>query len=157
MSELNIEESVIPEIDIEQLMEEHKQELTIETVYGAIYPVGSIYMTTIDGLSPALLFGGTWEQIENRFLLGAGKFAPCQTGGEEQVFLNINQMPLHQHLNRNPIQSKIKTQAKDIDTDYQWEIAVSDWGAIETSYEGGNEAHNNMPPYFTVGIWQRIG
>ena len=36
-----------------------------------IYPVGSIYMS-IESTSPAELFGGTWEQLEDRFLLGAG-------------------------------------------------------------------------------------
>ena len=35
------------------------------------YPIGSIYMS-IDSISPANLFGGTWERIENRFLLAAG-------------------------------------------------------------------------------------
>ena len=37
-----------------------------------IYPVGSIYMN-VNNINPAILFGGTWEQIKGRFLLGAGR------------------------------------------------------------------------------------
>ena len=35
-----------------------------------IYPVGSIYMST-NNASPATLFGGSWTQIQGRFLLAA--------------------------------------------------------------------------------------
>ena len=36
-----------------------------------VYPVGSIYMSVSD-TSPQTLFGGTWERINGRFLLGTG-------------------------------------------------------------------------------------
>ena len=36
------------------------------------YPVSSIYMS-VHPTSPALLFGGTWEQISGRFLIGIGQ------------------------------------------------------------------------------------
>lgn len=35
------------------------------------YPVGSIYIS-INETDPATLFGGTWERLKDRFLLGAG-------------------------------------------------------------------------------------
>ena len=34
-----------------------------------IYPVGSIYMN-VNNTNPSLLFGGTWEQIKGKFLVG---------------------------------------------------------------------------------------
>lgn len=34
-----------------------------------IYPIGSIYMTT-STVSPAVLFGGTWERIKGRCIVG---------------------------------------------------------------------------------------
>ena len=43
-----------------------------------IYPVGSIYMSVSD-TSPASLFGGTWERIEGRFLMGASDTHPAGT------------------------------------------------------------------------------
>ena len=36
-----------------------------------IYPVGSIYMS-VNNVSPATFLGGTWEAIQDRFLIGAG-------------------------------------------------------------------------------------
>ena len=35
------------------------------------YPIGSIYMSVIS-TNPATLLGGTWSQLKDRFLLGAG-------------------------------------------------------------------------------------
>lgn len=47
-----------------------------------IFPVGSIY-TSINSTNPATLFGGTWEQIQGRFLLSASSsYAAGDTGGQ---------------------------------------------------------------------------
>lgn len=63
----------------------------------AAYPVGSIYVST-SGTSPATLFGGTWEQIQGRFLLGASSgHAAGSTGGEETHKLTTAEMPAHSH------------------------------------------------------------
>ena len=62
-----------------------------------IYPVGSIYMS-INNTNPSLLFGGTWEQISDRFLLGAGTtYTNGNTGGSATVTLTTEQMPAHTH------------------------------------------------------------
>ena len=36
-----------------------------------IYPIGSIYMS-VNNVNPTTLFGGTWVQMKDKFLLGAG-------------------------------------------------------------------------------------
>ena len=47
----------------------------------SIYPVGSIFISTIN-TSPASTMGGTWQQIKDRFLLAAGDtYAAGSTGG----------------------------------------------------------------------------
>ena len=67
-------------------------------IISVIYPVGSIYIST-SPTNPYNLFGiGTWEQIEDTFLLAAGnKYIAGKTGGEETVTLTTEQMPIHSH------------------------------------------------------------
>ena len=62
-----------------------------------IYPIGSIYETT-SSVSPSELFGGTWNLIDDVFLLGAGNsYSVKTTGGEANHTLTINEMPSHSH------------------------------------------------------------
>lgn len=62
-----------------------------------LYPVGAIYMST-NSTSPASLFGGTWEQIQNRFLLACGtNYANGATGGAETVALGVDNLASHSH------------------------------------------------------------
>ena len=74
-----------------------------------IYPVGSIYMS-VNSASPATLFGGTWEQLKDRFLLGVGdtydtvnatggaasqSYTPAGTVGNHA--LTTAEIPSHNH------------------------------------------------------------
>ena len=63
-----------------------------------VYPVGSIY-TSMDATNPKERFGGEWEKIEGRFLLGAGgEHTAGETGGSERVTLTLAQTPAHGHV-----------------------------------------------------------
>lgn len=58
-----------------------------QNVLKTVYPVGSIYTST-SSASPAGLFGGTWEQIQGRFLLAAGSgYSAGATGGSANATL----------------------------------------------------------------------
>lgn len=60
-----------------------------------IYPIGSIYMS-VNSTSPATIFGGTWEQIEDTFLLAAGStYSAGDTGGKANYV--AADMPKHSH------------------------------------------------------------
>ena len=66
-------------------------------IISAVYPVGAIYMS-VNAANPGTLFGGTWEQIQGRFLLGASSgHAAGSTGGAETVKLTGAQLPAHTH------------------------------------------------------------
>lgn len=64
----------------------------------ALYPIGSIYMSTAN-VSPATFIGGEWEALdEGRVLIGAGSAHPAgETGGEETHRLLTAEMPSHNH------------------------------------------------------------
>lgn len=73
------------------------REINITELINLIYPVGSIYITTNE-ISPSTLFGGTWEQIQDRFLLSAGStYRAGNSGGAATVALTTNQLPSHSH------------------------------------------------------------
>ena len=117
------------------------------------YPIGAIYLTTNNSTSPASLFGGTWERIKDRFLLGAGDtYTAGDTGGEATHTLTINEMPKHRH--------EIKVIGSN--TEWQGRINANVEGGVWTTRSdmmndtGGNQAHNNMPPYLVVYMWKRI-
>jgi hypothetical protein len=72
-------------------------ESMINNVHNTVYPVGSIYMS-VNSVSPAELFGGTWEQIENMFLFGASDtILPGTIAGEAEHILTASEMPKHKH------------------------------------------------------------
>ena len=55
---------------------------TLAEIMLKIYPVGAVYIS-VNSTSPASLFGGTWESISGRFLLGADNtYTAGSTGGE---------------------------------------------------------------------------
>lgn len=66
-------------------------------LFDMIYPVGSIYMS-VNSVNPGTLFGGTWQQIKDRFLLSAGdSYAAGGTGGAATVSLSVGNLPSHDH------------------------------------------------------------
>jgi len=70
---------------------------SLSSVADAVYPVGSIYMS-VANVNPATLFGGTWEELTGRFLLGRSTArAAGTTGGEESHTLTASEMPSHTH------------------------------------------------------------
>lgn len=134
------------------------------------YPVGSIYMS-INNTSPASLFGGTWEQLKDRFLLGAGStYSAGSTGGEAAHALTEAEGPRH-FGHHNPY-DEIAAQLGDAgeDTYYiDWRNDGAQYGTerpyvlrygnellLRNFSKGSGTAHNNMPPYLTVYMWKRI-
>lgn len=121
------------------------------------YPVGSIYMST-SSKSPAELFGGDWEQIQNKFLLGAGSsYTAGSTGGAATVTLTTANLPSHSH---NPMIGTNRLGANSGTTTGWRMVADSNWSQIGTAATttsvGNGTAHNNMPPYLVVYMWQRV-
>lgn len=48
---------------------------TLKLIGNAMYPVGSIFLS-LDNTSPQTLFGGRWEAMQDRLLIGSGKLSP---------------------------------------------------------------------------------
>lgn len=79
----------------------NKMDEGIANAVNLIYPVGSIYMS-VNNTNPASLFGGTWEQIKDRFLLSAGNsYANGSTGGSATHTIAVGNLPAHTHTYSN--------------------------------------------------------
>ena len=137
------------------------------TTYDIAYPIGSIYLSVND-TSPAELFGGTWEQLKDRFLLGAGDtYAAGNTGGEAQHTLTVDELATHGHgqmlqvANLGVVPMLIKGPdgqggAFNGGTRVGADSWIENSKQVSTSNSGLGTPHNNMPPYLAVYMWKRI-
>lgn len=141
------------------LQGENTQRIKWSALLDKIYPVGCIYQST-SSTSPASLFGGTWEQIKDRFILAAGDtYAAGSTGGEATHKLTNAEMPQHTHNiakgAKNDDGTGTKFEAYDA---YQSEGSITKgyyWTA-STLFAGNSQPHNNIPPYIAMYVWKRI-
>ena len=124
-----------------------------------VYPVGSIYLS-VSGTDPQTLFGGTWAQLEDVFLLASGaKHAAGSTGGEESHTLTEDEIAPHKHAMAYGPESSASS------TGFPYGIAegsaTNSAGGrgyasnLGTFSAGGGQPHNNMPPYLAVYTWKR--
>ena len=118
-----------------------------------IYPVGSYYWTS-KPINPSDLWGGTWVQVKDKFILAAGAKAVGATGGEENHNLTIAEMPKHDHKLPIIIYSSQAPALAGV-SEYNAVSYSSGNNGVWTKYMGDGEAHNNMPPYEVAYCWKR--
>lgn len=126
---------------------------TVSAMLDKAYPVGAIYIS-VNSTNPQNLFGGTWVQIKDRFLLAAGTtYKAGTTGGEAAHALTVDEMPNHQHVLWYPNAGGEQSAA----IGYPEAGSKNTWyaEASKTGGAGGGAAHNNMPPYLAVYVWKR--
>ena len=128
-----------------------------------IYPVGSIYMSTVS-TNPATLFGfGTWEAMPaGHVLLAQGKsswgttYNAGSTGGEATHQLTVGEMPSHNHAvsiqssgehnhiansNTSGTHSHVLPTANALGSGSGYVIGTSNGGTLNTS---GNGEHSHV-------------
>lgn len=155
---------------------------SMNDIINLVYPVGSIYLST-SSVSPGTLFGGTWQRLENRMLIGAGSsYSVGSTGGSTDavVVSHYHGIPSlsgtatggnHNHLfGRNlwaqyegygqvvPSPSGGANMANAIGKDigYSGSLTMSvTTNGSNTGWSGESGAGKNMPPYLAVYMWKR--
>lgn len=152
-----------------------QNKVVTEALLERVYPVGSIYMS-VNSTNPGTLFGGTWVSFgEGRVLVGVDANdtdfnAAQKTGGEKAHTLTEDELP--------NITGDIQTFTSM--TTFRGGIIYDATGAFSphanpaithagrptesdttTAYAtvdfdiGGDQPHNNMPPYITCYMWRR--
>lgn len=123
------------------------------------HPVGSLYISE-NATSPAELYGGTWERIEGKFIMGASDSYPAgSTGGSATHTQTDAEMPSHFHGYGNQYSGDAHFA--------QWQFYIPDVVQI-TDAEGKNcawavtaRSGNGKPmdilnPYYSTYIWRRV-
>lgn len=117
-----------------------------------------IHSTTLDTMAKVVAqYGGTtWIRHNGYMLYGATSNVVANsataTGGESTHTLTVNEMPNHSHKVRytggyaNGFYGGMPGTSVDVTPGYN---------DLLIAYEGGGQAHNNMPPYKNVYIWER--
>lgn len=162
--------------NLEGLREALSKWVKKEDIYNIVYPVGSVYYTTVDGFDPNVEFGGTWEKFPDGIFLRSanGTTAMGAVGGEENHTLTIAEMPNHthsgttssvgDHSHARPGWIKVASgddkQAanKDkisSDSNFGTDPAGGHYHTLNINSVGNGQAHNNLPPYEAVAIWRR--
>lgn len=158
---------------------EIQAEAIANNIIDKVYPIGSIYVSSINA-NPADTLGiGTWTQIKDQFILAAGDIYKTAnaTGGEATHVLTIEEMPVHSHGVNDPghghsAYAYIDRGADDgnhtgtnfgsgdtngtgDDLNQSVTVNASTTG-ITIADSGSGQAHNNMPPYIVKFVWERI-
>ena len=87
--------------------------------------------------------------LQNRFVIGAGgKYGPRATGGYEKVTLTVDQLPAHSH----GFGLGWGWSYDNVGHAKYWRQSGTDggWQGMGTDNTGGNQAHENMPPYYAL-------
>jgi microcystin-dependent protein len=93
---MNIQESK-KIIEYKKIIDLNNLEYFKSLLLNTIYPIGCVYIS-VSPNDPSILFGGTWERIEDRFLLASGEIhSNGSIGGEEMHTLTIDELATHSH------------------------------------------------------------
>lgn len=126
-----------------------------------IHPVGSVYISEKPD-DPANLFGGTWEQIKDTFILAAGNnYKAGETGGEATHSHNLTSAT-HARI----IGTGTNLYEQYISVNEKWDISVgfdmptqkhpSETTNYAVPVKGGTEKTNTLPPYKVMYVWKRV-
>lgn len=142
-------------------------------LFDLIYPIGSIYMS-INDTDPSILFGGTWKQIQDRFLLSAGNtYTAGSTGGKAEHKHGLNDNAAALIGNHGDTTAFSPNYNFYLGTNYNINNGAYCWAHTHDNpfnsdnskfsllaavgLVGNTVSASNIPPYYAVYMWQRIG
>lgn len=133
-----------------------------QQIFDLIYPVGSIYIS-INSVNPKDLFGGTWEQIKDRFLY-ATQSTSGNTGGSKNHTHSLDTNTAVGAIRLNDggsLEYAETTVSANITTNYSITGTGGKGGSASRTNHyamklyGNTSSSSNMPPYLEVYMWKR--
>ena len=142
--------------EIDDLVEELREEIHSGgggISFDDVYPVGSIYMS-VNSTNPSTLFGGTWVQLKDRFLLGCGDtYSNGSTGGSADAVVVSHTHDFSNGGQAITVASNSAIFTNGFGTGSHWNGSNANTGTVASSGESGTG--KNMPPYLAVYMWKR--
>ena len=130
------------------------------SIVDIIYPINSIYMS-VDSTSPETLFGGTWERLKDRFLLGAGDtYTNGASGGSDSHTHNLNNAYVKANAAGNTLFFSERSGVSWTYNGIRYFNGYSNGSGGQTwgwNLGGTTDSTNSLPPYLVVYMWKRIG
>lgn len=125
-------------------------------INGNLFPVGSIIFNDSDEFDPNIEYGGTWEKIKGKMIVGFDEDDEdfdtlASTGGSKTHTQTVDELARHNHGlpaytyrgGGNQIQTGIGIWYSSNPKDY-------------TDYSGSGQPMDIMNPYHVANIWHRI-
>lgn len=136
---------------LKQMLSSIKKEMMLEA-----HPVGSLYWS-MEATDPSKLFGGTWEQIKDRFIW-ATTSNPGGSGGSYTQTLSTANLPSHNHSYTRVTGIQGTSISTNQMPSHTHSIGRSnqgggrtDWGLTGGGAHGGNVALNSGNGSMSVG------
>ena len=152
-------------------------------IFQLIYPIGSIYINNDktgyyvyeNSVIRLNKFGCVFELLPSGMFLRNNEYVITEvwepgtfdileerhvgwTGGEAEHTLTVDEMPSHNHAGTMKYDGYGVTSGKASRGNW-WEtmgIATSSVNVLTPQTNGGDKPHNNLPPFKTVYMWQRV-
>lgn len=165
---LGFENNSQDNINIGKFYFSHKEWCHEATFFDKIYPIGSVHITT-SSVNPSNYFDGEWERIQDTFLLASGTtYENGSTGGSATVTLTSAQsgVPAHSHKYQDyntTYTLKTTNRKPGTSTAVAYGTSLTAGGGATERTSSNNtaanasQAHENMPPYLAVYMWERVG
>lgn len=141
----------------------------ISALFLLMHPVGSHYDSE-NPTSPAKLYGGTWERIEGKFIMGASDTYPAgSTGGSATHTQTVAEIALHSHIvtayanfswklwsDSNLGDKSAASNTIEFETTSNYAGRENVGGFIGTNEIGSSQPMNILNPYYSMYIWRRV-
>jgi hypothetical protein len=165
----NADTTLQTNIDVEEAARIAADAALPASIINTVYPVGAIYIGTT-ATNPNTLFGvGTWVATGvGSVLVGVGTsdavYALDDTGGESTHQLITAEMPSHNHgggihshiiniKNNSVVAGAVSIQGSSAAANDTLNTSNNTPAILNT--DGSDDAHENMPPYLVVHMWER--
>lgn len=122
-----------------------------------IYPVGAVYISTVN-TSPATLFGGNWTAIGGGRVLQTVNGTTPSAGAnysENSRSISISNMPSHAHVHTVKTGRSYSSSTGSAPVVQGSNTTVLDSAGETTSYTGGGAAFNVQQASYGVYMWKR--